>query len=404
MSQSAERRYTDGRQDAQPAKNGFIVCVICFTPYTYPVTFIRAHIEFLPAKVVVLYGRYFRTAGEGGEIVAGGIGDYDKPLLSLTRRLQRKIARRVLRFSNNRYERNALARFLVENKVDAVLAECGPAGVAAMDACNTANVPLIAHFHGNDAYGYARLERKGYPELFHHAASVVTVSRDMEKRLLTLGAPRERLFYNPCGVDTTIFQGGDPAQAPPVFLAVGRFVRKKGPDLTLRAFSKTVESVPEARLVMIGNGSQWQVCKQLAEELGIVAKVEFLGVKSHAEVAAAMKRVRALVQHSHMTDSGQSEGTPITLMEAGSSGNPVVATRHAGIPEVVIEERTGLLVDEGDIDGMARHMTRLARDPILAGRLGRAARAHIVGEFNMKKRIDCLWNIIGTAIKAHPRN
>jgi len=154
---------------------------------------------------------------------------------------------------------------------------------------------------------------------------------------------------------------------------------------------------------MIGNGSQWQGCKKLATELGIAEKVEFQGVKSHAEVAAVMKRVRAFVQHSRKTRSGQSEGTPTTVLEAGASGLPVVATRHAGIPEVVLSGETGLLVDEGDVTGMADHLTRLAKDPDLAARLGAAAKDRIRAEFSMEKRMNYLWQIVKTVIRENRR-
>jgi colanic acid/amylovoran biosynthesis glycosyltransferase len=388
---SAERVDTEnfGRQVDRGSKRGSsAVCIACYTPYSYPVTFIRAHIELLPTQVVVLYGEYFRTGGERGAILTCSGERRDKPLLPLVYRLTRKTS---LLFSDR------LRKFLVANKVNALLAEFGPTGVAAMDACKEARVPLIVHFHGNDAYDPS-LERAAYQNLFKRAASVVAVSREMVKHLRSLGTPPEKLRYNPYGVDTTLFRGGEPALAPPVFLAVGRFVSKKAPDLTLRAFSDTVKSIPEARLIMIGNGSQWQMCKQLARELGIANRVKFQGVKSHAEVAAMMRRVRAFVQHSRRTSSGQSEGTPNTVLEAGACGIPVIATRHAGIPDVVIDGETGLLVDEGDVAGMADHLTHLARDANLAARLGLAARDRICSEFSMEKRITHLWHIIKSAV------
>ena len=86
------------------AKRGFVVCVICYTPYSYPVTFIRAHIQRLPAKVIVLYGRYFRAAGQDGEIVACTNGRYGRSLLPLAYRLSRKISRRFLRSGSGRFE------------------------------------------------------------------------------------------------------------------------------------------------------------------------------------------------------------------------------------------------------------------------------------------------------------
>lgn len=131
-----------------------------------------------------------------------------------------------------------------------------------------------------------------------------------------------------------------------------------------------------------------------AAGLGIADDVGFLGVRSLAEVAAAMQRARAFVQHSMTTGYGDSEGTPVGILEAGASGLPVVATRHAGIPNVIIDGETGLLVDEGNVAGMAKRMLRLAREPELAGRLGRAAHRRIRAQFTMGQITANLWHII----------
>jgi colanic acid/amylovoran biosynthesis glycosyltransferase len=88
----------------------------------------------------------------------------------------------------------------------------------------------------------------------------------------------------------------------------------------------------------------------------------------------------------------------VAVLEAGASGLPVIATRHAGIPDVVVEGETGLLVDERDVSGMARHMIRLLREPELAGRLGAAAREHVATHFSMDRSVERLWGIIESCI------
>jgi glycosyltransferase involved in cell wall biosynthesis len=112
----------------------------------------------------------------------------------------------------------------------------------------------------------------------------------------------------------------------------------------------------------------------------------------------AMQQARAFVQHSITTHDGDSEGTPVAILEAGASGLPVVSTRHAGIQDAVIHEKTGLLVAEGDIHAMAEHMTRLAKDPQLAADLGKAGRDWVSSEYSMDKNITRLWSIIEAAM------
>jgi glycosyltransferase involved in cell wall biosynthesis len=289
-----------------------------------------------------------------------------------------------------------LKRFLHSRKVNAVLAEYGPTGVAVMEACRKAQVPLIVHFHGFDAHHKPILDSyiNHYQRMFVYASAMVVVSRNMEQQLLQLGAPREKVHYNVCGVDIDQFTDTCPDKNPPVFIAVGRFVDKKAPHLTLLAFRKVLDRCSPARLIMIANGPLLEPCRHIAYALRIAYAVEFLGPKNHNEVAKAMQGARSFIQHSVTTSYGDSEGTPVGILEAGASGIPVVSTRHAGIADVVIENETGFLVDEFDVDGMVEHMIQLAEKPELALQMGQRARKHIEDNFSMQKSINTLWNII----------
>jgi glycosyltransferase involved in cell wall biosynthesis len=220
----------------------------------------------------------------------------------------------------------------------------------------------------------------------------------MEEQLVTLGAPRDKIVYCPCGVDVSSFSGADPASAPPTFLAVGRFVDKKAPHLTLLAFRKVVDAFPEARLIMAGTGALHQACTQLAAGLRLSEYVSFLGAIPHREVAALMQRVRGFVQHSIRPEDGDSEGTPVAVVEAGAAGLPVVATAHGGIRDVIVHGETGFLVREGDIDTMADYMILLAADAALAAKLGRQARTRVAAHFSLETSIARLWSVLDQAI------
>jgi len=372
------------------------VCIIHPNKFAYSETFIRAHIEKLPATVTVIhYGSWSFPIYQ----------QEDRQILpsDLVSRLMRVADRRVLQRSPQYFQTKALRNFLLDNRVDVVLAEYGLTGVCIMDACLQANVPFVVHFHGLDAYNQSLLDhyRGSYKQIFAATSAVIAVSHDMEQQLLSLGTPPEKLFYNPYGVNTSLFSMSDPAASAPVFVSVGRFVDKKAPHLTLLAFRQVVQKYSDARLVMLGDGILWEACQQLARGLGIAEFVDFLGACPHSKVAATMARARAFVQHSMRTTYGDSEGTPVAVLEAGATGLPVIATRHAGIPDVVIEGETGLLVDEGDVKGMAECMMRLADDPVLAARLGKAAREKIGKEFAMDKSISNLWRILERVIIAN---
>jgi glycosyltransferase involved in cell wall biosynthesis len=359
--------------------------------YSYSETFIRDHVERLPAEVSVLCGGMFPLFHSKGA----------QPLiprwLSGLCYFLRKTPGGEERVAG--IERRVVVHFLKRTGARALLAEYGLTGVTLMEVCAAARVPMIVHFHGFDAYHETPLNRLGrqYPRMFESCAAVIAVSRDMEKQLLALGAVREKLHYIPYGVDVQLFQGADPATAAPVFLAVGRFVDKKAPHLTILAFRKVLERCPQARLVMVGDGDLWEACKQLVRALGVGAAVELRGPQTHDEVAVAMRSARVFVQHSVQASYGDSEGTPVAVLEASAAGLPIVSTLHAGIKDVVVHGETGFLVAECDVDTMAQHMIELALNPNLAAALGRAGRARIEEHFSMEQSIGNLWRIIQQA-------
>jgi glycosyltransferase involved in cell wall biosynthesis len=112
-------------------------------------------------------------------------------------------------------------------------------------------------------------------------------------------------------------------------------------------------------------------------------------------VAHELSAARAFVQHSVIAEDGDSEGTPNTILEAGCSGVPVIATRHAGITDVVKENETGLLVDEHDLDKMAEAILFLADHPEQAAVLGRNARRHIVENYSLQSMLQKLASAMG---------
>jgi glycosyltransferase involved in cell wall biosynthesis len=280
-----------------------------------------------------------------------------------------------------------------------LLADYGPTAAELLDACERATIPLVARFHGYDAYQREVLARfrEGYARLFQQAAALIAVSSDMKDQLIRLGASPSRVHWIPSGTDMKLFRPGDPKDAPPHFLAVGRFIPKKAPELSLAAFAKVAERVPDARLTMMGDGPLRDLCVRTADALGLGARVRFPGSVDHEMVRAAMQQCRAFVQHSVKAGDGDSEGTPNAVVEAHASGLPVVATAHAGIRDVVVHGETGFLVPEGDVAGMATAMMELVRSPQRAGEMGRAGRRHVMEAFSLERSLRMLGQVLEEA-------
>jgi glycosyltransferase involved in cell wall biosynthesis len=258
-----------------------------------------------------------------------------------------------------------------------------------------AGVRLVVHFHGFDASRRSTLAKyaSAYAVLFEEAAAVLAVSRPMHAQLLALGCPESKIVYNPYGVQEQFFSIA-PSFQDPVLVSVGRFVEKKGPLATIEAFRYAHARVPAARLWMAGEGPLLQACRDMVSTYSMQEAVFFPGVLRHDMVPAILQRGRAYVQHSVQASSGETEGTPVAILEAAAAGLPVIATRHAGIPEAVLDGVTGLLVNEGDVDTMADAMCRLLESPSLAQQLGAAGRLHMQTHYNMKRYLDTLRSLL----------
>jgi glycosyltransferase involved in cell wall biosynthesis len=293
-----------------------------------------------------------------------------------------------------------LARRLRRHKVDRVLANFGPTGVALLPACQKASVPLVVHFHGFDAHTRSVTDHFGeqYRKLGREAAAVIAVSHGMVAALAELGVPREKIHLTRYGVDASRFAAKATFPEVPLFFGVGRFVEKKAPYLTLLAFANARKRLPGAKLVLGGDGELWETTRNMAAALELGESVEFPGVMSPDAVAATMQSATAFVQHSIEPavgpSAGDREGTPVAVLEALMTGLPVISTRHAGIGEVVEHERTGLLVEERNVDGMAEAMSRVGASQDFAAALGRAARQVALANYGAEHYVGSLKRIL----------
>jgi colanic acid/amylovoran biosynthesis glycosyltransferase len=362
------------------------LCIVLQNRPTLTETFIRSHLERLPAKVVAVHG--WRTS----------IGD--QRVLSLPQLAFHKMLRTVARTGLESERTAAYLRVFRQYEVDAVLAEYGNTAVNVAEACRQSGVPLIAHFHGYDASMHDVLAEHvaTYPKMFAQACAIIAVSRAMQRQLIALGAPESKVLFNPYGVDCTQFSGAEPRNAEPIFLAVGRLTEKKAPDLLLAAFAIAQRTVPTMKLRVVGDGPLMKMSQARVAELGLADSVTLLGAQDHSVVEAEMRAARCFVQHSIVAPSGDSEGTPVSIIEASATGLPVISTRHAGIPDVVVDGETGFLVEERDVKGMAERMIRLATQPDLAAAMGAAAQWRVREHFSIERSLGELWRIIESCI------
>ncbi len=356
---------------------------------TYSTTFIQAHLDLLQADMLHLYGIFFPVASADKQ--------YELKESSFVKKVFNKL--KLTKLYKKTFRNPQLIRYLKNEKVDLVFAEFGPVGAEVYDVCQSLNIPLIVHFHGYDAHAYSTLEKykAEYQAMFQYASFMVVVSNFMLTNLKKLGAPEQKLMLNPYGPRTNFFEL-KPDFEHLNFIAVGRFVDKKAPHITIQAFHVVYQQYSEARLILVGDGELLAHCQNLVKELNIEKAVIFQGEAAHHEILPLFERAYCFVQHSVIAKNGDAEGTPVAILEAGAAGLPVVATRHAGIQDVIIHGENGFLVAEKDVRAMAGCMLRIAADKNLARQMGEKARQRIKENYTMEKHIAVLNQLIETAL------
>jgi colanic acid/amylovoran biosynthesis glycosyltransferase len=297
-----------------------------------------------------------------------------------------------------------LARRLRGQTVDVVLANFGYMAADVLPACIRASVPLVAHFHGLDAHRSDVLENyaERYYELAKRCSAAIVVSLEMKAALLSMGFPEGSISVVRYGVDPDLFGRRRVPSPDPRFLAVGRFVDKKAPYLTLCAFKEVAKLYPTSTMIFVGEGELLEATANLVEYFGLSHNVEIRGRQTPEKIADELSRSTAFVQHSLSPRMGPArgdkEGTPVSVLEAMMAGCPVVSVRHAGIGEVIEPGRDGLLVEERDVSGMAAAMISLIRNPGLGCLLGSKAAEKARAEYSSTHYISSLKNILSRAI------
>lgn len=353
----------------------------------YSETFIQAHKKFLMGKIFYYYGN-------GSNIKLEGNVD----LLSSNRRRYLKIKKNIFRLPQNYIHESKILRSLDRNRIEVVLVEYGTHASDLLPILQKAALPFVVHFHGYDATVHEIIKKhNNYKELFSFAKSVVVVSKKMYKDLHNLGCPEFKLVYNSSGPHPD-FSKINTNYSHLQFVSVGRFVDKKAPYYTIMAFKTVVEKHPKSKLLMAGDGPLYNACKNLVKYYRLEKSIKFLGIISPDEYKEILIHSLAFVQHSITALNGDTEGTPVAILEASAAGLPVIATNHAGIPDVIENEKSGLLCEEHDVEGMAKNMLRLIEDPNLVKNLGAYGKENIIRNFSMKRHIASLQKCLEQAI------
>jgi colanic acid/amylovoran biosynthesis glycosyltransferase len=176
-----------------------------------------------------------------------------------------------------------------------------------------------------------------------------------------------------------------PAGEPPLVVAVAALEEYKGIAVLVDACAELARRGVELRCQAVGQGPLRAALAERIRRAGLAPRFELVGAIDESGVAALLARAAVVVQPSVVARSGQMEGIPVALMEAMAAGKPVVASRLAGIPELVAEGENGWLVPPGDVRALADALEQALADPEEAARRGRAGRERVRAEFDLER-------------------
>jgi colanic acid/amylovoran biosynthesis glycosyltransferase len=292
------------------------------------------------------------------------------------------------------------APLLGRGPYDAIHCHFGPSGFkgALLRELGVLQGKLITTFHGSDITTY--LKEKGdraYDPLFQVGDLFLPISEHWKQQLLKVGCDQHKIVVHHMGIDCDKFsfaprflKDSDPIR----LITICRLVEKKGVEYGIRAVAQLIKSNPNLRsrleYSIAGDGPLKANLEDLIQKLEIGETVRLLGWKQQQDLVELLNQSHILLAPSVTSHDGNQEGIPVALMEAMARGLPVISSLHSGIPELIENGKSGFLVPERDVDGLAAKLNHLIQHPEIWPDLGKAGRTQVEQHFNIQTLNDRL--------------
>ena len=267
-------------------------------------------------------------------------------------------------------------------------------------------VPLLVHLHGSEVFilKYNRLVEQMGLWVYGRAKRVLSCSADLLRRSLDMGLDPSKSEAIPTSVNVRRFtfdrQSGlavrrelGVQENAKVVLAPGRLVSRKGFEYLIEAMPAVVDRHPQAKCILVGDGDLRDTLWHLADQIGVSDHVAMPGEIPWNQMVGCYSASDVLVVPSVVDQAGNVDGLPNCLLEGMSCGLPTVATRVAGIPEVIRDGENGILVRPQDSAALSAAITRLLDSSEERRRLSAAGRSTVVKEFNITHSVERLEEI-----------
>jgi len=277
---------------------------------------------------------------------------------------------------------------LLSKKFDIIHCHFGPNGMLGIYAKEMGvRAPVITSFNGYDcSLTIVTGGRDFYRDLFRQGDLFMPVSDYFRRRLVELGCDEKKIVVHHSGIDLGKFmflerkiRDGEMVK----ILTVGRLVEKKGHEYMIKALARLVARRQNILYVIAGVGPLRAGLESLSRKLGIEKHVRFMGAVNQDELLLLYRSAHVFALPSITADNGDQEGISATLMEAQASGLPVLATWHSGIPELVVDGKSGFLVPERDVGALEDKLNYLIEHPELWPSMGRFGRCIVEEGYNL---------------------
>ena len=287
----------------------------------------------------------------------------------------------------------SFVKYLKENNIEHIHSNFAhiPTDIA-MYAAALHGVTFSFISHANDLFERGWLLK----EKVARAKFAITISEFNKKFLIEKGAEKEKIKVIHCGVDVDNFskRGEKKISTPPVLGALGRMVEKKGFDVLISACDELKRKGVEYKLQIAGGGPLKESFENLTDSLDLSNNIDFIDSISHENVPEWIKSLDVFVLPCKKDKNGDMDGIPVVLMEAMLSGVPVITTRISGIPELVVDETTGLLCESNDAISLAKKIQFLLSNEEYRKEFCGNAIVKVRNEFDLKKNVKLLKDLL----------
>ena len=264
-------------------------------------------------------------------------------------------------------------------------------------------VPYFIVVHGGEILLEGR--RKSIRKNFGRGRRIMAVSKFTARELIKIGIPKEKVTVIPDGVDPEKFKPGlNSAMVErkhslfnkKVILTVSHLVKRKGHANVIRALPNVLGKVPNAVYLIVGSGPEEVHLRKLARDLGLEDRVIFVTYVPDEELPSYYNASHVFIMPSYeIEEEGDVEGFGIVFLEANACGKPVIGGRSGGVPDAVIDGKTGLLVDPLNINQIAEALVKLLTDSELAQELGEQGRKRVETELSWREVTKRILKVIG---------